>query len=88
MKYNLKTDNYKNFKAFRENVMTPRSYFIPFSSPEKMENTDIRNERYSSDRVMCLSGEWDFKYYKNCKDIPSGFDTESVEFDRIPVPSV
>ena len=45
MKYNLKTDNYKNFKAFRENVMTPRSYFIPFSSPEKMENTDIRNER-------------------------------------------
>ena len=88
MKYNLKTDNYKNFEAFRENVMTPRSYFIPFSSPEKMENTDIRNERYSSDMVMCLSGEWDFKYYKNCKDIPSDFDTESVEFDKVPVPSV
>lgn len=88
MKYNLKTGNYKNIDKFRENIMPPRSYFIPFSSVEAMEATDVRNERYSSDRVRCLSGEWDFIYYKNCLDIPNELDTENCEFDKVAVPSV
>lgn len=88
MKYRLKTDNFKSFNVFKDNVMTPRSYFIPFSSLKELDKTDIRNERYSSSMVECLSGEWDFIYYKNCKDIPDEFDTESAEFDKIQVPSV
>lgn len=88
MKYNLKTDNYKTFEVFKDNVMYPRSYFIPFSSPEAMENTDIRNERYSSDMVECLSGQWDFAYYKCCYDIPDEFDTDKICFDKVCVPSV
>lgn len=87
MKYQLKTDNYKVFEKFSENLMYPRSYFIPFSSLDALENTDIRNERYSSDRVDCLSGEWDFKYYKSCLDIPDSFDTDNIEFDKVSVPS-
>lgn len=87
MNYNLKTNNYKTFKVFKENVMSPRSYFIPFSSLSELENTDIRNERYSSSMVECLSGEWDFAYYKNCLDIPADFDTSKVEFDQVSVPS-
>lgn len=87
MIYDFKTDNYKNFGVFRKNLMVPRSYFIPFKSVEEMENTDIRNERYSSSMVECLSGEWDFKYYSNCFDIPKEFDTASIKFDRISVPS-
>lgn len=88
MKYNLKTDNYKNFDKFSENLMRPRSYFIPFASLEELEKTDIRNERYSSSMVECLSGEWDFKYYESCLDIPESFDTENTAFDKIRVPSV
>ncbi|MCH5320343.1 MAG: hypothetical protein J1E36_01170 [Eubacterium sp.] len=87
MKYNLKTDNYKTFKVFKENVMYPRSYFIPFVSLSELDGTDIRNERYSSSMVECLSGEWDFVYYKNCLDIPADFDTDKISFDSVPVPS-
>lgn len=87
MKYNLKTDNYKTFKTFKDNVMFPRSYFIPYSSLAELENTDIRNERYSSSMVECLSGEWDFVYFKNCLDIPADFDTDEISFDKVAVPS-
>lgn len=87
MKYNIKTDNFKNFNVFKDNVMYPRSYFIPFSSVDALIESDIRNERYSSDMVECLSGEWDFAYYKTCKDIPSVLDTDSIKFDKVSVPS-
>ena len=87
MKYNLYTDNYKTLEKFSVNVMQPCSYFIPFSSLEAMEGTDIRTERYSSDMVQCLSGEWDFRYYAHCNEIPKDFDTEEIEFDRVAVPS-
>ncbi len=88
MKYSLKTDNYKAFEKYRENVMYPRSYFIPFSSAEELDSVDIRNERYSSSMVECLSGDWDFVYYKSCLDIPDTFDTDEISFDKITVPSV
>ena len=88
MKFKIKNDNYKNFDVYKENVLTPRSYFIPFSSPEEMAKTDIRTERYSSSMVEVLSGEWDFKYYKNESDMPNELDIDSTEFDKVPVPSV
>lgn len=88
MKYTLKTGNYKTFETFKKNVMFPRSYFIPFSSVAEFEKTDFRNERYNSSMVDCLSGEWEFIYYKNCLDIPNEFDTDNVEFDKISVPCV
>lgn len=87
MKYNLYTGNFKNFSVFKDNVMYPRSYFIPYPSLDALENVDIRNERYSSPMAECLSGEWDFVYYANCKDIPKNFDTDSIVFDKIAVPS-
>ena len=88
MKFKIKNDNYKNFDVFKDNVLTPRSYFIPFSSPEEMAKTDIRTERYSSSMVEVLSGEWDFKYYKNESVMPNELDVDSTEFDKVPVPSV
>lgn len=87
MNYSLKTGNNKNFKKFKENVMKPRSYFIPFASLDELEGTDIRNERYSSSLVECLSGEWDFKYYKSQADIPEQFNTDDADFDTVAVPS-
>ena len=84
MKFKIKNDNYKNFDVFKDNVLTPRSYFIPFSSPEEMGKTDIRTERYSSSMVEVLSGEWDFVYYKKESEIPSLVKNyEICELDQI-----
>lgn len=88
MQYNLKTGNFCDFSKFRENIMVPRSYFIPFANLDELAKTDIRNERYSSSRVECLSGEWDFVYYSNCKMVDNFFDTEKIKFDKINVPSM
>lgn len=88
MKFKIKNDNYKNFDVYKENVLTPRSYFIPFSSPEEMAKTDIRTERYYSSMVDVLSGEWDFKYYQKESDLPSELDVENTDFDKVAVPSV
>lgn len=88
MQYNLKTGNFCDFSKFRENILIPRSYFIPFANLDELAKTDIRNERYSSSRVECLSGEWDFVYYSNCKMVDNFFDTEKIKFDKVNVPSM
>lgn len=88
MIYNLKTNNYKTFEIYKENVLEPRSYFIPFENKDDMLATDIRTERYNSSMVAVLSGEWKFKYYGNCQQIPDSFDTDNEEMDDIAVPSV
>ncbi len=88
MKYHLKNGNYCNFEVFEKNTLKPRSYFIPFKGDEAKEKSNIRNERYSSSMVDVLSGEWDFKYYKNCEDIPEEWYSDKECFDKITVPSV
>ena len=88
MKYKLKNGNFKNFEVYKENVLKPRAYFIPFESDEASKKADIRNERYSSSRVEVLSGEWDFRYYKCESEIPDEWDSEKESFDKINVPSM
>ncbi len=78
MIYNLKKDNYKNFNVYAENLLPPRSYFIPFSSKEELDETDIRTERYSSSRVAVLSGDWSFKYYSKVSEIPEEFNRKWI----------
>lgn len=88
MIYSLKTDNYKTFKTYKDNVLEPRSYFIPFSSKEEMLETDIRTERYNSSMVAVLSGDWKFKYYSKTSLLPESFNTDEIEMDDITVPSM
>ena len=88
MIYNLKKDNYKNFNVYAENLLPPRSYFIPFSSKEELDETNIRTERYSSSRVAVLSGDWGFKYYSKVSEMPEEFNSDEEEMDTIPVPSM
>lgn len=88
MKFQLKTDNYKTFTIYKDNVMQPRSYFIPFSNLEEAGKSDIRNERYSSSMVAVLSGQWGFKYFSKVSCMPNEIDTEKFDFDKVPVPSV
>lgn len=86
MKYRIHRDLHTDFNIFEENKLAERSYFIPFSNEKALSATDYKNERYHSDRVTVLSGEWDFAYYEKLSDISEELDTNSVSFDRIHVP--
>lgn len=88
MKFQIKRENYKTFEIYKENVLTPRSYFIPFNDVDEMANSDIRNERYSSSMARCLSGEWDFAYYDKISKCPDFINTDTFAFDKVNVPSV
>ena len=86
MKYNINTGHYRDFDVLHINALPPRAYFIPFGSERKLAETDFRNERKSSDKVRLLSGEWDFRFYKDCAKMPARLDTEKGKFDKITVP--
>lgn len=87
MKYSISRNLHSDFSIFEQNKMPARSYFIPFSSEAKIDNTDYKNERFNSDRIVMLSGEWDFKYYEKLSDTPTCLDTDNTDFDKISVPS-
>lgn len=86
MEYSIHRNLHTDFSIFEENKLDARSYFIPFSSVKKLAKTDYKNERYKSDRVIMLSGEWDFAYYEKLSLVPDMFDTDNVSFDKITVP--
>ena len=87
MKYSVNRAIHSDFNVIDENKLPARAYFIPFSNNDALSKTDYKNERYNSDRVVMLSGDWDFKYYNKLSDIPSILDTDNTDFDRISVPS-
>lgn len=86
MNYKVHRNLHTDFSIFEENKLDARSYFIPFSSVKKLVKTDYKNERYNSDRITMLSGEWDFAYYEKLSLVPDMFDTDNVSFDKITVP--
>ncbi|MGN1118222.1 MAG: sugar-binding domain-containing protein, partial [Acutalibacteraceae bacterium] len=88
MLFNLKTDNYKKFEVFKDNILPPRSYFIPFASADEMKKTDIRTERYSSSKVRVFDGEWKFRYFSHVSEMPGSIETDSFPFDTVSVPSM
>lgn len=88
MKYSVKGNLNADFGVFSDNVLPGRSYFIPFTDVQRMNNCDIRTQRYKSDLVTVLSGEWEFKYFSDHRDIPRIMDTDTITFDTISVPSV
>ena len=87
MKYSIKPLNINNIEIFEENKLSPRSYFIPYKSRKKLEKTDSLTNRYKSDTVNVLSGNWDFCFFKKISEMPLDFDSDELAFDRIKVPS-
>ena len=87
MQYRINKENYHTFETFEINKLAPRSYFIPFSTKEKADEATIATKRYCSDRVVCLNGDWDFKFYPLPKAVPDVLDTDAVTFDTIDVPA-
>jgi beta-galactosidase len=88
MKYRINKENYKTFSVFEENRMSPRTYFIPFSQKSELAITSPQSERYYSDKVTLLSGEWDFIYYDKVSGIADEFDSDEVGWQSVSVPSV
>lgn len=87
MKYNIIKNIHNNFSVFEKHKLLPRAYAIPFKHSETIKSTCYKKERYSSDLVTVLSGEWNFKFYKSINDVPDKLDTIKTKFDTITVPS-
>ena len=87
MKYRLNQRHYADFSVFEINKLPPRSYFIPFPDREQAEAADPRNKRYRSEKVLCLNGVWDFKFYPRPAELPSELDTDQMVFDTMEVPA-
>lgn len=87
MNYLINRENFRKFEISEIGKLPPRAYFIPYSSKEALDAQSVLTERYNSDKVRILSGEWDFKYYDKDMLIPNSFYTERVQFDKVNVPS-
>ncbi len=87
MKYSINKTNHSDFQTFSVNRLKPRAYFIAHSKKKFAEKADFMTERYNSDVVEVLSGEWDFKYYKKKSKLNENTDTAKIKFDKVNVPS-
>lgn len=87
MKYTINTTNFRDFNVAEINRLSPRAYFIPYSSKESLCEQNTLTERYNSSMVTVLNGEWDFKYYEKDMLIPKDFYTDRIQFDKVTVPS-
>ncbi len=87
MKYSLNKENYHKFGVFEINKLPARSYFIPYVTRDKADAAGLLQKRYQSEKVICLNGAWDFKFFPVPNQVPDILDTDNVEFDTIDVPS-
>ncbi len=87
MKYQIIKNIHSNFSVFEKNKLLPRAYAVAYSSFDELSVTCFKKERYSSDMVTVLSGEWSFKFYKSIKDVPDRLDTGRIRFDKVNIPS-
>ncbi len=87
MKYRINKSNYSDFETFEINKLPPRSYFIPYPDREAADAVSPAEKRYSSPKVICLNGEWDFRFYPRPSEIPDILDTDAIGMEKIDVPS-
>ncbi len=87
MRYLINRANFRQFDVAEINKLSPRAYFVPYSSKENLVKQNVLTERYNSDMVKLLNGEWDFKYYEKDMLIPNEFFSERIQFDKVNVPS-
>ena len=86
MRYEINRENYHRFDIMELGKLAPRSYFIPFSTREKADAAGILQKRYTSDKVRCLNGRWDFRFYPRPDRLPQVLETELEGFDTVSVP--
>jgi hypothetical protein len=74
-----------NFDCIDSGRLAPHTYFVPFSSRKAAEKAPLFKDRFYSDRVRVLSGNWDFAHITG--EMPLSIDTDDFVFDNIFVPS-
>ena len=87
MRYKLDKANYHTFSVFEKNKLPGRSYFIPYPNRSAADAVSPKEKRYQSEKVLCLNGDWDFKFYPRPAELPDTLDTDAAAFDTIDVPS-
>ena len=70
MKYRIDQNNYHTFSTYEINKMPARSYFIPYPDRASADAVTPKEKRYSSSKVVCLNGRWDFKFYERPAEVP------------------
>lgn len=76
---------YRRLDSIHVNCEKPRAYFIPFAS-----ETESVKKREESPFFTALSGEWDFRFFRNAEDLDieaDGFSASVSCTDKIDVPS-
>ena len=79
MKITLNQSNYHDFSVYEVNKLPGRSYFIPYPARAEADKVSPKEKRYRSSKVLCLNGDWDFKFYPIPSDLPEDFDTDQVK---------
>lgn len=86
MKYQINKKIHFDFSVFEQNKLPERTYFIPFSNVAALKSSSYKDERYVSDRVMCLSGKWDFAYFEKLSLVPDTVNTDIMTFNTVEIP--
>lgn len=87
MKYQINKKLHNDFGIFEKNKLSPRAYAIPYADKDALRAVPPIRERYESDMVRVLSGEWDFRFYNSIADVPDRLDSLKVKFKTIKVPA-
>ena len=79
--------HYEDLKIMHENTMPCRAYYIPASH----EMGALVENRFSSDRLICLNGTWQFQYFESIYDLQEKFYEQGYDcgnFTQVEVPGV
>ena len=87
MRYSINNTNYCDFNTIELNKLHGRTYFIPYPDRDSACAVPPKEKRYKSGKVICLNGNWDFKFFSKPAELPAVLDTDSIEFDTIDVPA-
>ena len=79
--------HYEDLKIMHENTMPSRAYYMPASH----DMGPLVEDRFSSDRVICLNGTWEFQYFNSIYDLQEKFYEQGYgcsRFTQVEVPGV
>ena len=79
--------HYEDLKIMHENTMPSRAYYMPASH----EMGPLVEDRFSSDRVICMNGTWEFQYFNSIYDLQEKFYEQGYDcsrFTQVEVPGV
>ena len=87
MLYRINRENYHRFDIMQVNKLPERSYVIPYPNREAATAVSVLDKRYHSEKVKCLNGVWDFKFYPRPIEIPQVLDPDQIAFSKMDVPA-